>query len=158
MGPSRPSRALTVDFPSETETRARRRARVRGAVRADGRGYYFFAFVAVDRSFVAVGTRARWCESRDVMSSCDAHNVACVNTDVADGEVLSAFAAYVGVALVVLTAFGCVRAHVPIYTGRCHLRTLKMSGCAPRERRREASAGRGKSAEKCSDGSCTCSR
>ena len=95
----------------------------------------FFAFVAVDRSFVAVGTRARWCESRDVMSSCDAHNVACVNTDVADGEVLSAFAAYVGVALVVLTAFGCVRAHVPIYTGRCHLRSLKMSGCAPRERR-----------------------
>ena len=85
--------------------------------------------------------------SRDVMSSCDAHNVACVNTDVADGEVLSAFAAYVGVALVVLTAFGCVRAHVPIYTGRCHLRTLKMSGCAPRESAREASAGE----EKCGE-------
>ena len=146
--PSRPSRALTVDFPSETETRARRRARVRGAVRADGRGYYFFAFVAVDRSFVAVGTRARWCESRDVMSSCDAHNVACVNTDVADGEVLSAFAAYVGVALVVLTAFGCVRAHVPIYTGRCHLRSLKTSGCAPRERR---ARGVGGAREKCGE-------
>jgi len=108
----------------------------------------FFAFVAVDRSFVAVGTRARWCESRDVMSSCDAHNVACVNTDVADGEVLSAFAAYVGVALVVLTAFGCVRAHVPIYTGRCHLRSLKMSGCAPRERR---ARGVGGAREKCGE-------
>lgn len=81
---------------------------------------------------------SRWERARHslvLMTTCDAHNVACVNTDVADGEVLSAFAAYVGVAFVVLTAFGCVRGHVPIYTGRCHLRSLKTSGCAPRERR-----------------------
>ena len=57
--PARPSpRALTVDFPSETETRARRRARVRGAVRADGRGYYFFC-VRRGRSFVRRGRNAR---------------------------------------------------------------------------------------------------
>ena len=102
--------------------------------------------------------RARWCESRDVMSSCDAHNVACVNTDVADGEVLSAFAAYVGVALVVLTAFGACARTCRYTRGGVTCERSRCLGALRERDAREASAGRGKSAEKCSDGSCTCSR
>lgn len=79
---------------------------------------------------------------------CDSQNVACVNTDVADAEVLSAFAAYVCAALAVLTAFGIARKYVPIYTGREHLRSLKTSGCAPP--RFDASANRGGAREACS--------
>ena len=66
-----------------------------------------------------------------MQNECYACNVACVNTDVADAEVLNAFAVYVLVAGLVLTAFGFLRRHVPIYEGRSYLRSLRASGCAP---------------------------
>jgi hypothetical protein len=66
-----------------------------------------------------------------MQNECYAGNVACVNTDVADAEVLNAFAAYVLVAGLVLTGFGFLRRHVPIYEGRSYLRSLRASGCAP---------------------------
>ena len=81
----------------------------------------------------------------NVVNGCDVGNVACVNTDVRDSEVVFAFSIYVVVALVVLTTFGVVRHYIPIYTGRSHLRSLRANGCTPpdmkttRERAREGS-------------------
>ena len=66
------------------------------------------------------------------LNACDIENVACVNTDVADAEVMSAFAAYVALSIAVLVAFGILRDKVPIYTGRALLRTLRASGTGPR--------------------------
>jgi hypothetical protein len=66
-----------------------------------------------------------------VVNACDVGNVACVNTDVRDSEVVFAFSIYVVVALVVLTTFGVVRHYIPIYTGRSHLRSLRANGCTP---------------------------
>ena len=70
-------------------------------------------------------------ETASTIGTCDVSNVACVNTDVADAEVLSAFAVYVALSSLVLVLFGVMRDKVPIYTGRTLLRSLLSSGSAP---------------------------
>ena len=71
-------------------------------------------------------------------NACGTGNVACVNTEVRDSEVVTAFGIYVVVAIGVLTIFGIVRHYIPIYTGRSHLRSLKANGCGPPEMGRDA--------------------
>ena len=82
-------------------------------------------------------------ESASTIGTCDVSNVACVNTDVADAEVVSAFAVYVALSFVVLVLFGALRDKVPIYTGRTLLRSLRSSGSAPEMRLMEGARGGG---------------
>ena len=82
-------------------------------------------------------------ETASTIGTCDVSNVACVNTDVADAEVLSAFAVYVALSSLVLVLFGALRDKVPIYTGRTLLRSLRSSGSAPEMRLMEGARGGG---------------
>ena len=61
----------------------------------------------------------------------DKYNFACVNTNVKDADVFTAFVVYILLAFLLVVLFGMLRHNIPIYSGRCYLSSLNMSGNAP---------------------------
>ena len=61
----------------------------------------------------------------------DKYNFACVNTNVKDADVITAFAVYILLAFLLLASFGLLRHNIPIYSGRCYLSSLNVAGNAP---------------------------
>jgi len=61
----------------------------------------------------------------------DKYNFACVNTNVKDGDVFTAFVVYILLAFLLVVSFGVLRHNIPIYSGRCYLSSLNVAGNAP---------------------------
>ena len=61
----------------------------------------------------------------------DKYNFACVNTNVKDEDVFTAFVVYILLAFLLVVSFGMLRHNIPIYSGRCYLSSLNVAGNAP---------------------------
>jgi len=67
----------------------------------------------------------------DIKTCFDKYNFACVNTNVKDADVFTAFLVYIVLAFILVLLFGLLRHNIPIYSGRCYLSSLNVAGNAP---------------------------